>query len=311
MAYDYDLETGGGFKNDPSPPPAQDGDLSALRSLYEQFFQQHPGLEKWGSVDDAIRGYQAARSQGLDDNSARQQVTSGLTSWYADNASRVAPAPAATNTGGGGGGTGGGGGGGGLPSPFTSPFTAPAPVNLGGPAGIPYIPQTPQFNPPSYNKPPAFEYQPFTAPTPDEIRSDPGYEFPLSQGLGAISNNAAARGLWASGGTGKAFQDYAQNYANQFSSDIYNRKLGTYMTNFNNALNSYATNAQTQYNTPYQNAYQSAKDQFAPQLTAYTTQAAAGQRQNELNYSNSYQKWLDDFSQRYQTGRFLFDANKA
>src|SRR5260221_9239589 len=30
----------------------------------------------------------------------------------------------------------------GLPSPFTSPFTAPPPVNLGGPAGIPWIPQT-------------------------------------------------------------------------------------------------------------------------------------------------------------------------
>lgn len=198
-----------------------------------------------------------------------------------------------------------------LPSPFTAPFTAPSPVNLGGPAGIPFIPPTPQFNPPTYEKPPAFNYQPFTAPTSDEIRSDPGYEFPLSQGLGAISNNAAARGLWASGGTGKAFQDYAQNYANQFSSDIYNRKLGTYMTNFNNALNSYATNAQTQYNTPYQNAYQSAKDQFAPQILGYQTQAQAGQRQSELNYSNSYEKWLADFNQRYQTGRFLFDVNSA
>src|SRR5258706_243286 len=41
------------------------------------------------------------------------------------------------------GGSGGGGGaGGGLPSPFTSTFNAPSPINLGGPAGIPFIPQT-------------------------------------------------------------------------------------------------------------------------------------------------------------------------
>lgn len=307
MAFKEDQDAGGYV---PPDPQGGGGDLSALRSIYEAFFQQHPGLDKWGSVDDALKGYQSARAQGLDDIAARTQVVDGLRNWYADNANRVAPAPTNTTTGGGGGATGGGGGGG-LPSPFTSPFTAPSPVNLGGPAGIPYIPQTPQFTPPTYEKPPAFNYQPFTAPNANDVLADPSFQFRRDQGLGAISNSQAARGLWASGGTGKAFNDYAQNFASQEYGNIYNRDLNSYMTNFNNALSTYATNAQTQYNTPYQNAYQSAKDQFAPQLTAYTTQAAAGQRASELGYSNSYQKWLDDFSQRYQTGRFLFDVNNA
>jgi hypothetical protein len=183
----------------------------------------------------------------------------------------------------------------GLPSPFTSPFTAPPMLDLGGPAGLSYIPPTPQFHPPAYTAP-----APFSAPSMADVVNDPGFAAPLHEGLGAISNSEAARGLWATGGTGKAMQDYAQQYTNRFYGDIYNR-----------AANTYLTNVGTQNVQPYQFAYQAAKDQFAPQILGYTTTAAAGQRQNELSYQNAYQKWLDDFNQKYQTGRYLFDVSNA
>ena len=183
----------------------------------------------------------------------------------------------------------------GLPSPFTSPFTAPPMLNLGGPPGLSYIPPTPVFKPPNYTAP-----APFQAPSMADVVNDPGFATPLHEGLGAISNSEAARGLWATGGTGKAMQDYAQNYTNRFYGDIYNR-----------AANTYLTNVGTQNVQPYQFAYQAAKDAFAPQMQGYLTTAAAGQRQNELNYSNAYDKWLQDFNQKYLTGRYLFDVQNA
>lgn len=222
--------------------------------------------------------------------------------------------PAATTSGGGdtGGGGGNGGGGNGLPSPFTSPFTPPAPVNLGGPAGIPYIPPTPQFNAPGYKQAPAFQApSPFQAPSMQDVLNDPGYQFPLSQGLGAMSNSKAAQGLWGTGATGKAFNDYAQNYANQFYGNIYNRDLNTYQTNYANSLNAYNTNYGTQYKDPNTYDYTAALASFAPQMTGYETQAAAGQHQNDLNYSNAYQQWLDNYNQKLGTAKFLFDTTQA
>lgn len=201
---------------------------------------------------------------------------------------------------------------GGLPQPFSSPFTAPSPVNLGGPSGIPYIPPTPQFNAPQQRQMPAFQGPaPFQAPSMQDVLNDPGYQFPLQQGLGAMSNSKAAQGLWATGGTGKAFNDYAQNYANQFYGNIYNRDLNTYQTNYGNALNAYNTNYGTQVKDPNNYDYTAALAQFAPQMTGYQTQASAGQHQNDMNYQNAYQKWLDDYNQKKGTAQFLFDTTSA
>lgn len=195
-----------------------------------------------------------------------------------------------------------------LPSPFTSQFNAPPTINLGGPAGIEYIPPVPQFNAPNYTPPPRFQYQPFTAPTASDVLSDPSYQFRRDQGLGAISNSEAARGLWASGQTGKAFNDYAQNFASQEYGNVYNRSLNNYLTNANQAMQAYALNAQYQNNLPYQYAFQNAQASFAPQMQQYQTQASAAQRQNELNYSNAYDKWLADYQQKLGTAGFLRDT---
>lgn len=201
-------------------------------------------------------------------------------------------------------------------------------LNLGGPSGVSYVPPTPSFTPPGYTPPPAFSYQafqapaPFHAPTAEEAAATPGFQFALGQGLGAINNSEAARGLWASGATGKALQDYAQNYAGQFYGDIYNRDLNTYNENFQNALqsyltnagqamNQYATNAQTQYLQPYNIAFQNAQASFAPQMQGYQNLYNAATSQNQQNYVNSYQKWLDDFNQKFNTAQYLLNVQKA
>lgn len=155
------------------------------------------------------------------------------------------PVPASTGGGSPSGGGGGGGGSAGFSYPFSSPFT-----------GNPQLP--------AYATPPAF-----TPPTAQQAASDPGFQFALSQGLGAISNSAAAQGLWASGATGKAMTGYAENFANQFYGDVYNRALNTYLTNLG-----------SQYVQPFEFNYQSANQTFQNQLAL----------------------WQDWFNQKYLTG---------
>lgn len=166
----------------------------------------------------------------------------------------------------------GGGGGGNLLSPFLGTFTPPT-------AQYPLVPNTPVFTPPGYTPPPAFE-----APTGAEVLSDPGYQFSVDEGRHAIEAGKAAAGTLNTGGTLKDILAWGQNYATTRYGDVYNRKRDIYDTNY-----------KTQYLDPYGFAYKGALDSFAPSMTAYTTQAAAGQRQNELDYTNAWQRFMFDY----------------
>ncbi len=159
----------------------------------------------------------------------------------------------------------------------------PPPVNLGGPAGIPYVPPTPNFTPPGYTKPP-----PFVLPTADQAASDPGYQFTLKQGLGAYQNSAAAQGILDTGGVAKGLEDYGQAAAATQYNNVMNRMIQQYNTNY-----------QTQYIDPYNIAFQNATAQFAPQLLGYQTQAAAGQHQTDLNTATAFNTWLQDWNMKY------------
>ena len=67
--------------------------------------------------------------------------------------------------------------------------------------------------------PPAFQYR------PEQLTTDPGYGFRLSEGLKALERSAAARGGLLSGGTGKALTRYGQEMASQEYGNAYNRAL--------------------------------------------------------------------------------------
>lgn len=203
-------------------------------------------------------------------------------------------------------GNGGGGGGGSSIGSLIAPYTGgafqpPAQVNLGGPAGIPYIPQTPQFHAPGYTPPPAFSYESFKAPTGETVLNESGFKFGLDQGLQGLEQSAAARGVLNGGGTLKDVAAWAQNYGAGKYGDAYNREANTYGMNRANAFGNYQTNVLHQNIEPYQFAFQGAQAEFAPQMQGFATQAQAGQRQNELNtqnayrdYDTSYQRWLNE-----------------
>lgn len=82
-----------------------------------------------------------------------------------------------------------------------------------------------------------FAYPSFSAPSgQDVLTSDPGYGFRLSQGEQALQGSAAARGTLNTGGTLKDILNYGQSAASQEYSDAFNRALGIYTTNRNNAF---------------------------------------------------------------------------
>lgn len=73
----------------------------------------------------------------------------------------------------------------------------------------------------------------FVAPTAATEQNDPGYKFRLDQGMQALQNSAAARGGLLSGNTAQAVNDYAQNYASNEYSNVYNRAFGLYSDKLN------------------------------------------------------------------------------
>jgi hypothetical protein len=76
-----------------------------------------------------------------------------------------------------------------------------------------------------------FLSKPFQAPTLEEARNSPGYQFELEQGTDAINKNAAATGTLLSGNTGAALEKFGTGLADSTYNDLYNRALSTYTTN--------------------------------------------------------------------------------
>ncbi len=99
-----------------------------------------------------------------------------------------------------------------------------------------------------------------------------------------VQNAAAARGTLNDSSTFKALSDYNQAAATQDYSDVFNR-----------SLNTYGANLQSQYELPYQAAFANWNAAVAqPTMTAYSTQATAGANQNNLNYQNAWQQFLNN-----------------
>jgi len=166
--------------------------------------------------------------------------------------------------------------------PFTEQFNAPERKD---------IPDAPVFKAPDFKTP-----NPFSAPSPEEAAKDPGYQFTLGQGLQSLLNSRAAGGKLNSGETGKALIDYGQAAGTTQYTNVYNRDLADYMTNY-----------KTQYMDPYQNAYQNAQGEFAPKLTAWSVKAPLIQSQNNTDYQNAYNKWLEDYKMYTDNQNNAFD----
>jgi hypothetical protein len=117
---------------------------------------------------------------------------------------------------------------------------------------------------------------PFEAPTAEQARQTPGYQFGLQQGLGAQQASAAANGSLLTGGTQAALDQYGQNYADTNYNNVYNQALQTYGTNYNTWANQQAS----EYNKL---AAQAGMGQTTAQTLNTEGTQSAGQIANTLN----------------------------
>lgn len=113
---------------------------------------------------------------------------------------------------------------------------------------------------PQYNWPglPGFVAPTFARPTFEQAMAEPGYDFRLQAGRGALERGAAARGVLRSGGTLRDILEYGQKFAAQEYGNVYNRAL-----------------------SEYDRTYQAAKDAYAPRLAQWQMQAQ-GERDRAL-----------------------------
>lgn len=86
--------------------------------------------------------------------------------------------------------------------------------------------------------------QTFSAPTDITEQNDPGYQARLKLGTDTLQHSAAARGSLLTGGTAKALDTYAQDYASNEYGNVYNRAFNTFTSN----LNQYNQNQSNQFN---------------------------------------------------------------
>jgi hypothetical protein len=70
-------------------------------------------------------------------------------------------------------------------------------------------------------------------------QTDPGYLFRLAEGQKLLENSAAARGGLLSGQTGKALQEYGQNFASNEFGNIYDRYRGLIDAGYGRHLDDY------------------------------------------------------------------------
>lgn len=99
------------------------------------------------------------------------------------------------------------------------------------------VPGLPTLNAPAPYVPGTFE-----APGADSIYADPGYRFRVGEGIKALQNSAAGKGILRTGGTLKDITNYGQAAATQEYPNVFGRALTAFQTNEGNAANAYATN---------------------------------------------------------------------
>lgn len=153
------------------------------------------------------------------------------------------------------------GGGGTLPGGQTpgSDYGAPSFEDYHGPMG-------PNFG--FFTGAPRFSAPRFKAPSAEEARQEPGYDFRLGEGERALQQSAAGRGVLRTGGTLKDILAFGQNFAAQEYSSVFNRALQS-----------------------YDRTLQASQAEFAPLLVDWQARMAAQQRAAELEFQRQWEKY--------------------
>lgn len=145
------------------------------------------------------------------------------------------------------------------------------------PAPAPFFPE---FQAPTYEAGPAYQPPPqFQAPTMDQALADPGYQFSLNQGLGALQGSQAARGVARTGGAMKGLIDYGQQAAATQYGNVYNRAANEYANNYQMGRQSWMDN-ESQRQGAFDRNYRGASDAFNARF-----------RGRELSFEDMYRRW--------------------
>lgn len=156
--------------------------------------------------------------------------------------------------------------------------------------------QWPQYQPAPFANPMQpfayenFSYGDFSAPTIEQARNEPGFQFSFEQGQKALENAAAARGTLRTGGTMKDLISWGQKAADQNYGNVYARAADTYDRNRANAFGNWSGNLQKELSArginwgeltdTYDRNTQNAKDAFNADFRA-----------KELTFADLYNRW--------------------
>jgi hypothetical protein len=214
----------------------------------------------------------------------------------------------------------------------TAPYAAPDPYTASTYAAPdPYGAR--EYTAPTYTSP-----VPFTAPTAADMAADPGYQFRLQQGQQALERSGAARGVTRTGGTLKDVLDYGQRAASQEYGNVFNRMASQYGMNeglrgeafdrnAGNAWNAWTGNEAGRaraYDVNAANAWNTWAGNEAGRSRAYdvneanrlaaerqtqqgrTTGYQIGANQQQQDYQNQYNNWVQSYNQWRQQGQDRF-----
>ena len=193
--------------------------------------------------------------------------------------------------------------------PYGPSFNRPTPQGLPG---------IPEWNGPARPDLPEFSYEqyqgidPFQAPSIEDARRDPGFEFAFKEGQRALEQSAAAKGMLRSGQTWKDLQKYGQGMADLSYQNVYNRRqqewdrraeynLLDYQQGYGVARDIYDRDRLNVVDA-YDWERQAALDEYNPLIETYPTRYLTAQRQNELAYERARQEYLDDVNE-YERNR--------
>jgi hypothetical protein len=151
----------------------------------------------------------------------------------------------------------------------------------------------PRFDPgPAFQAPAPFSYDAFKAPTMEQARNEPGFQFSMDQGRKALENSAAAKGILRTGGTLKDILGWGQAAGEQNYNNVYNREANTYGMNRNNAADSYMKNYGISKDV-FDTNYGQRKDKYGFDVNAAISEFAPRERAASATFDDMYRRWRD------------------
>lgn len=142
------------------------------------------------------------------------------------------------------------------------------------------------FVPPVYAPPPAYDAPEYSAMTPEQLASDPSYNWRFDQGQRALQTSQAAKGLTRTGGSMVDLVNYGQNAASQEYAAAEARRQAGWDRNF-----------------------EGSQAEYAPTLLGWQTKTANDQRNAELQFDRDWQQELYNRDDAYRRMVFMADDN--